>query len=68
MGLVSRLPEGSFARKKLTASLVDQLWDSLQHPPLCYVGDKYQYRQPDGSSNVGSTLNHSSAYITVFIS
>lgn len=53
IGLVSRLPEKSFARKKLTASLIDQLWDSLQHPPLSYVGEQYQYRQPDGSYNVG---------------
>lgn len=51
--LVAKLPETSYARKKVTGVLVDELWDSLQHPPLWYVGDQYQYHQPDGSHNVG---------------
>jgi len=51
MQLVAKLPESSFARKKITETLVDQLWDSLQHPPLTYVGEKFQFRQADGSYN-----------------
>lgn len=51
IGLVASLPQNSANRKKLTSTIIDTLWDSLQHPPLSYVGDKYQYRQPDGSHN-----------------
>ncbi|KAI5850166.1 heme peroxidase [Morchella snyderi] len=49
--LVAGLPESSFARKKVTEVLVGQLWNSLQHPPVSYVGPLYQNRQPDGSYN-----------------
>jgi len=49
--LITKLPETSFARKKITEVLVEKLWDSLQHPPLTYLGDQYQYRQADGSHN-----------------
>lgn len=52
--LVSALPEASIARKKLSGVLTKDLWDSLQHPPLSYLGNKYKYRQPDGSHNVCS--------------
>lgn len=52
MQLVAKLPETSYARRKVTGLLVDELWDSLQHPPLSYIGDQYQYRQADGSHNV----------------
>ena len=52
IGLVASLPQNSANRKKLTSTIIDTLWDSLQHPPLSYVGDKFQYRQADGSYNV----------------
>ncbi|KAI5806988.1 heme peroxidase [Geopyxis carbonaria] len=49
--LTSRLPPTSKLRVKLTSHQVDQLWDSLQHPPLSYCGSKFEYRQADGSFN-----------------
>ena len=51
--IAAALPESSKTRTKLTNVMIDGLWDSLQHPPLSYMGDKYQYRQADGSYNVG---------------
>ncbi|KAH0846113.1 hypothetical protein AYO21_10106 [Fonsecaea monophora] len=51
MQLVAALPDSSANRVKLTSSLVDLLWNSLQHPPLSYLGDGYQYRSADGSNN-----------------
>lgn len=38
-------------RNDLTLAFIDELWNSLQHPPLSYLGDKFQYRQADGSYN-----------------
>lgn len=49
--LTSRLPPTSKVRISLTTHQVDQLWDSLQHPPLSYLGSQFHYRQPDGSYN-----------------
>lgn len=49
--LTSRLPPTSKVRVLLTTTQVDQLWDSLQHPPLSYLGDEFSYRQADGGSN-----------------
>lgn len=49
--LTSRLPGTSKVRIKLTSLQVDKLWDSLQHPPLSYLGSDFHYRQPDGSNN-----------------
>ncbi|KAL8697104.1 MAG: hypothetical protein Q9224_002465, partial [Gallowayella concinna] len=51
MQLVAGLPSNSKFRVDLTNSLIDELWNSLQHPPMSYLGDKYTYRQPDGSHN-----------------
>ncbi|KAI5306174.1 hypothetical protein KEM56_001984 [Ascosphaera pollenicola] len=51
MAIAASLPRHSKARKKLTGVLIDTLWKSLQHPPLSYLGNKYQYRTPDGSYN-----------------
>jgi linoleate 10R-lipoxygenase len=36
---------------KLTAAFLDELWNSLPHPPLSYLGDDYKYRSADGSNN-----------------
>ncbi|KAG2416425.1 hypothetical protein HFD88_007640 [Aspergillus terreus] len=51
IAIVAMLPRTSKARQRLTGVLIDQLWRSLQHPPLSYFGNKYQYRTPDGSYN-----------------
>lgn len=49
---VSGLPSTSKTRVVLTDHLITELWDSLDHPPMIYVGDKFQYRTADGSYNV----------------
>lgn len=49
--LVSGLPSLSKNRVELTNAFIDELWNSLQHPPLSYMGDKFTYRQADGSYN-----------------
>jgi hypothetical protein len=54
--LVSNLPSNSKLRVELTNTFLGELWYSLEHPPSLYVGEKYQYRQADGSNNVGGTL------------
>ncbi|KAL9596957.1 MAG: hypothetical protein Q9219_005468 [cf. Caloplaca sp. 3 TL-2023] len=51
MQLVAGLPSNSKLRVDLTNSFIDELWNSLQHPPMSYLGDKFSYRQPDGSYN-----------------
>lgn len=52
IALAGSLPETSKNRSVLTDTMIDSLWDSLQHPPLSYMGDKFQYRSADGSNNV----------------
>ncbi|KKY29272.1 putative fatty acid oxygenase [Phaeomoniella chlamydospora] len=49
--LVSALPSTSQHRKDLTNSFITELWDSLEHPPMSYLGEKFRYRQADGSHN-----------------
>ncbi|KAN0083249.1 hem peroxidase [Elaphomyces granulatus] len=49
--LVSRLPSNSKNRVDLTNAFLDELWSTLPHPPLSYIGDEYQYRSADGSKN-----------------
>ncbi|KAG2418203.1 hypothetical protein HFD88_001304 [Aspergillus terreus] len=51
MQLVSKFPDGSKTRETLTNLFLNELWTSLPHPPLSYVGDKYAYRSADGSYN-----------------
>ncbi|KAI4164384.1 MAG: hypothetical protein LQ342_002031 [Letrouitia transgressa] len=51
MQLVAGLPTNSKTRVDLTNTLIDELWKSLQHPPMSYLGEKFAYRQPDGSHN-----------------
>ena len=50
--LVAKLPHGSRTRAKLTDKFIAELWNSLDHPPLLYIGDQYKYRTADGSFNV----------------
>ena len=52
--MVAALPEESHNKARLTTWMVDDLWSKLKHPPLSYLGDKFQYRTPDGSYNVGA--------------
>ena len=49
--LVSGLPSRSKTRVDLTGAFIDELWNSLQHPPMSYLGEKFIYRQADGSNN-----------------
>ncbi|KAL2008268.1 hypothetical protein VTN00DRAFT_8250 [Thermoascus crustaceus] len=49
--LVAGLPPHSKNRVELTNAFLDELWNSLQHPPLSYMGDEYTYRSADGSNN-----------------
>lgn len=56
--LASELPVNSKNGARLTDTLVGKLWSDLQHPPSSFLGDKYKYRQPDGSNNVGSIPDH----------
>lgn len=47
--LASKLPPASANRAKLTNAFTMEIWNSLDHPPACVLGDKYNYRQADGS-------------------
>ncbi|PHH75249.1 hypothetical protein CDD82_4522 [Ophiocordyceps australis] len=49
--LVTTLPNHSSRQEVLTNNFIDQLWNSLDHPPLLYMGNEYRFRQPDGSNN-----------------
>ncbi|KAL2422066.1 Linoleate 10R-lipoxygenase [Exophiala dermatitidis] len=51
MQLVAALPDRSANRVNLTSQLLDVLWNSLQHPPMSYMGDDHRYRSGDGSNN-----------------
>jgi hypothetical protein len=50
--LVAALPSGSKRQEMLTNVFIDELWYSLDHPPLLYMGDQFRFRQADGSNNV----------------
>lgn len=52
--LVSNLPSDSGNRVVLTNNFLNELWYSLDHPPMLYVGERFQYRMPDGSHNVSA--------------
>ncbi|KAJ5728443.1 hypothetical protein N7493_004773 [Penicillium malachiteum] len=49
--LVADMPGHSKNRVELTNVFLDELWNSIPHPPLSYMGDEYQYRSADGSNN-----------------
>ncbi|KAI1104345.1 linoleate diol synthase [Jackrogersella minutella] len=49
--LVAGLPDHSRLREELTDTFLNELWETLDHPPLLYMGDKHQYRMADGSWN-----------------
>lgn len=50
--LVANLNSDSKLRAELTNTFLGELWDSIDHPPLLYVGDSFEYRRADGSNNV----------------
>ena len=52
IALVADLPHQSKLREELTNTFLNELWHSLEHPPLLYVGNEYSYRTADGSNNV----------------
>lgn len=60
--LVAGLPSESKTRVVLTDDLIKTLWDSLDHPPMIYVGDKFKYRMADGSYNVSLHANNQFTY------
>ncbi|KAH7143587.1 heme peroxidase [Dactylonectria macrodidyma] len=49
--IVAGLSDHSKVQEALTNNFIDQLWNSLAHPPMLYMGDSYRFRQPDGSNN-----------------
>ncbi|KAI1909515.1 hypothetical protein LOZ53_002679 [Ophidiomyces ophidiicola] len=49
--LASSLPSTSRNAMTLTNTLLTQLWNDLNHPPLSYMGRQFIYRQADGSYN-----------------
>ncbi|ORY68274.1 heme peroxidase [Pseudomassariella vexata] len=51
MAFMTKMPRTSKTRHELSMKTIDKLWNSMQHPPLSYLGDKYKYRTPDGSYN-----------------
>lgn len=52
--MVATMPDHSPRQEVLTNLFIDKLWNSLDHPPLLYMGDQFRYRQPDGSNNVSA--------------
>jgi hypothetical protein len=50
--LVAGLPPHSKNRVEMTDAFIGELWNTLEHPPSSYMGEKFMYRQPDGSFNV----------------
>ncbi|KAK8076499.1 hypothetical protein PG994_003771 [Apiospora phragmitis] len=49
--LVAGLPHNSRLREELTNQFINELWNTLDHPPLLHIGEKHQYRMADGSWN-----------------
>ncbi|CCF43731.1 linoleate diol synthase [Colletotrichum higginsianum] len=49
--IVAKLPHNSRLREQLTNTFIEELWDSLDHPPMLYMGDEFKYRRADGSYN-----------------
>ena len=52
MNLITALEKGGSTQAKVIAPIVQLGWNSLQHPPLSYLGDEVQYRTANGSNNV----------------
>ncbi|KAI1106136.1 heme peroxidase [Jackrogersella minutella] len=54
IGILTALPSTSNARTQLTDKLIDTLWDTLQHPPLTYVGGDVKYEVVDPEEEASS--------------
>lgn len=48
---LAKLPADSKLGKKMTDTLLDGLWDALEHPPKMSLGNEFKYRSADGSGN-----------------
>ncbi len=53
--IAGMLPHDSPIRNAVQAKTVTTLYNSLQHPPASYLGEKHQYRTADGSYHVRNT-------------
>ena len=60
--LATSLPDGSETQTELTGTLIKGLWDSLQHPPMSYLGNEHEYRTADRSNSVRISQKVYSAY------
>lgn len=49
--LLAKLPPHSKQMKGLSDGFINQLWTTLDHPPVSSLGDQYKYRRADGSYN-----------------
>lgn len=49
--LLAKLPPHSKQMKGLSNGFVNQLWTTLDHPPVSSLGNQYKYRRADGSYN-----------------
>ena len=54
MDIAGALPYNSPFRNKVQATTVSTLFNSLEHPPKSYLGEKHQYRTADGSNHVST--------------
>lgn len=50
LSFISKLPEGTLATKLQNAT-IELLYNDLPHPPSTYIGQKYAWREADGSNN-----------------
>ncbi|KAI6090870.1 heme peroxidase [Hypoxylon rubiginosum] len=53
IGILTSLPSTSKTRTQLTNTLIDTLWDNLQHPPLSYVGGDLNYEVVNSTESAG---------------
>ena len=60
--ILTLLPPESDLRRDLTNTLIDTLWDNLQHPPLSYLGGNVSYQT---SEEVKSERNSGSKASTL---
>lgn len=49
--LLVKLPSNSKDGQILSDTLINNLWNTLPHPPTASLGTRYKYREPDGSFN-----------------
>ncbi|KAI3396982.1 hypothetical protein diail_11382 [Diaporthe ilicicola] len=49
--LLAKLPPHSKQMKGLSNGFINQLWTTLDHPPVSSLGSQYRYRRADGSYN-----------------